>query len=339
MALTSSDVIQFAQGDPRVILLTDWVKKILGKNLESIEYASADASFRRYFRIGYKGSSFIVMDSPVNFEEFEAFIRISIKFKKVGLNVPEVYAADYQNGYALLTDFGNTTYLASLSSDTADALYEDALDSLIVLQQATHTDVEFLPPYSSDLLLSEMELFREWYLKENLNIEVNREINEILDDTFSLLLAKAQEQPKVWVHLDYHSRNLMVLDKDNPGIIDFQNAVYGPVSYDLVSLLRDCYLVWDPKSVDKWINLYLKKLKRAQLDMQFDDGQFKEWFDWMGLQRHIKVAGIFSRLNYRDNKPHYLQDIPRVMDYVVSVSKNYPELRSLHNLCANLTEQ
>lgn len=339
MALTHIDLIRFANHDKRIMLLADWVRSILGDNLECIDFASADASFRRYFRLGYKNSSFIVMDSPVNFEEFEAFIRYSIKFKQIGLNVPEVFAADYQNGFALLTDFGTTTYLEKLSQYTADILYEDAIDSLILLQKATLTDVDFLPPYSTELLQSEMELFREWYLQVHLNIEVSAQINEILDDTFEQLLTKAQEQPTVWVHLDYHSRNLMVLEEDNPGIIDFQNAVYGPITYDMVSLLRDCYIVWDSDSIEKWIQLYLKKAKLAGLQMDFDEGQFREWFDWMGLQRHIKVAGIFSRLNYRDNKPHYLEDIPRVMSYIESVSRNYSQLRPLHDLVVELTEQ
>ncbi len=339
MALTSKDVIRFAQGDKRILLLSDWVKTILGDNLEFIEFASEDASFRRYFRIGYKDTSFIVMDSPVNFEEFEAFIRISIKFKQIGLSVPEIYAADYQNGLALLTDFGKTTYLSVLSSKTADSLYEDAIDSLVILQNSTSSDVEFLPPYSSELLVSEMELFRTWYLKKHLKVRVSRQMNETLDDAFQLLLAKAQEQPKVWVHLDYHSRNLMVLEENNPGIIDYQNAVYGPISYDLVSLLRDCYIVWDPEDINGWIRLYFKKIKRSGLETEFDETQFREWFDWMGIQRHIKVAGIFSRLNYRDQKPQFLQDIPRVMAYIESVSKNYSELSPLHDLVVRLNQQ
>ncbi len=337
MALTRSDLIQFANHDRRIIELADWVKTILGDDLEFIEFASADASFRRYFRVGYKSMSFIVMDSPVNFEEFEAFIRNSIKFKQISLNVPEVFAADYQNGFALLTDFGTTTYLEKLSKYTADILYEDAIDSLILLQKATYADVEFLPPYSTELLQSEMELFREWYLQEHLSIEVSTDINALLDESFDQLLIKAEEQPKVWVHLDYHSRNLMVLEEDNPGIIDFQNAVYGPITYDMVSLLRDCYIVWDSESINKWIQVYLEKAKMAGLDVDFDAGQFTEWFDWMGLQRHIKVAGIFSRLNYRDNKPHYLEDIPRVMAYIESVSRNYSQLRPLHELVVELT--
>jgi len=337
MALTDRNLIQFANGDKRILLLTDWVKTVLGASIEFIEFASADASFRRYFRVGYRAKSYIVMDSPVNCDEFESFIRISIKFKQIGLSVPEIYAADHQNGFALMTDFGSTTYLDQLSPNTATQLYADAIDSLILLQDATFSDPVFLPPYSSELLLSEMELFRDWYLKENLQMEVCGEINAILDDVFSLLIDKAQEQPKVWVHRDYHSRNLMVLNEGNPGILDFQDAVYGPITYDLVSLLRDCYIVWDSETIECWLKRYMGRAQNSGLRIDCDETRFREWFDWMGLQRHIKVAGIFSRLNFRDGKSQYLADITRVMGYLQSVSKQYSKLRPLHELVVQLT--
>ncbi len=336
MRLSNRELIRFADDDRRILQLADWVVSILGEALEFIEFASADASFRRYFRIGHQGLTYVVMDSPVNEAEFEAFIRIARKFKQLGLNVPEVYAADYQHGYALLTDFGNTTYLSRLAPDTADVLYEDAIGSLLRLQNSTFSDPNFLPLYSAELLLSEMELFRQWYLKRHLQIEINAEINEILDQTFAMLRVKAEEQPRVWVHLDYHSRNLMVVDHDSPGVLDFQNAVYGPITYDLVSLLRDCYIVWDQEKIDRWIQNYLTKAALTQLELNFDAGQFLEWFDWMGMQRHVKVAGIFSRLNYRDDKPNYLQDIPRVMSYIETVSTRYPELGPFTNLLRQL---
>ncbi len=336
MALTKSDLIRFAQEDRRILQLAEWVTTVLGNDLEFIEFASEDASFRRYFRVGYKNNSFIVMDSPVNSAEFEAFIRISIKFKEIGLNVPEVFAADYQSGFALITDFGKTTYLAKLSSSTANSLYEDAIDSIVRLQKSSFSDVEFLPPFSKELIHSEMELFRQWYLKKHLKMKIPAEANEVLDHAFGILCAKAQSQPKVWVHLDYHSRNLMVVENGNPGILDFQNAVYGPISYDLVSLLRDCYIVWDQDDIDQWIRLYLIKARQGDVKIELDEPQFKEWFDWMGVQRHIKVAGIFSRLYYRDQKPNYLSDIPRVMTYIKNVSKRYPHLRPLHDLVVQL---
>ena len=336
MALTRDELIRISKNDERVPQLVDWLESILGNTPESIEFASEDASFRRYFRIGNNGSSFVAMDAPADLEEFEAYIRIAKKFKHIGLNVPDIFAADHENGFALITDFGNTTYLERLSRANADALYEDAIDSLVLLQKATRTDVEFLPPYSCEMIVSEMELFREWYLKYHLKKAVSPAISDVLDHTFEILRAKAAEQPKVWVHRDYHSRNLMVVQNDNPGILDFQDAVYGPVSYDLVSLLRDCYIVWDQETIDQWIHLYLNKARQAGLEFEFDRWQFIEWFDWVGIQRHIKVAGIFSRLNYRDKKSKFLEDIPTVMAYIESVAKKYPELRELHELVSKL---
>ena len=337
MALTRDELIRFSKNDERVLQLAGWLESV-GSNLSSIEFASEDASFRRYFRVGNNESSFVAMDAPADLEEFEKFIRIAKKFKQVGLNVPEILAADHENGFALMTDFGNTTYLEQLSRANADSLYEDAIDSLVLLQQATHTDVEFLPPYNCELIVSEMELFREWYLKCHLQKAVSPAISDVLDHTFEILREKAAEQPKVWVHRDYHSRNLMVVQNNNPGILDFQDAVYGPVSYDLVSLLRDCYVVWDQETVDQWIRLYLNKARQAGVVFDFDQGQFIEWFDWIGIQRHIKVAGIFSRLNYRDKKSKFLEDIPTVMAYIESVSKKYPELQDLRELVTKLTK-
>lgn len=337
MALTRDELIRFSKNDERVLQLVGWLESV-GSNLNSIEFASEDASFRRYFRVGNNGSSFVAMDAPADLEEFETFIRIAKKFKQVGLNVPEILAADHENGFALMTDFGNTTYLEQLSRANADSLYKDAIDSLVLLQQATHTDVEFLPPYNCELIVSEMELFREWYLKCHLQIATSPAISDVLDHTFEILRAKAAEQPKVWVHRDYHSRNLMVVQNNNPGILDFQDAVYGPVSYDLVSLLRDCYVVWDQETVDQWVRLYLNKARQAGVRFDFDQGQFIEWFDWIGIQRHIKVAGIFSRLNYRDKKSKFLEDIPTVMAYIESVSKKYPELQELHELVTKLSK-
>lgn len=320
----------------RFAQLVEWTSSALNTKIESIEFASEDASFRQYFRIRAGKETFIVMDSPVDLEEFETFIRIAVKFKQIGLNVPEIFAADHQRGFALITDFGTVTYLDRLSRTTANALYEDAIEALTALQKATRSNPEFLPPYSADLIVGEMELFKEWYLEQHLKINISESVSDVLDQAFTMLEAKAAEQPRVWVHRDYHSRNLMVVQDCNPGIIDFQDAVYGPVSYDLVSLLRDCYLEWDNESVARWIRLYLAKANQAGLETNFDERQFIEWFDWMGLQRHIKVAGIFSRLNYRDQKDKFLHDIPRVMNYIESVASKYQDLKPLHQLIVRL---
>ena len=322
--------------DIRISELNGWLQTVLDNNCFRIEFASQDASFRRYFRVNNKGASYIAMDAPVDLKEFDAFVRIGTKFRQVGLNVPEIFAVDHHRGFALITDFGNQPFLDALNDSTADALYSDAIDSLVHLQQSTQTDENFLPPYCEQMLRSELELFREWYLKKNRQLTMSSEMDEILDQTFERLICVAQEQPKVWVHLDYHSRNLMVVPHHNPGIIDFQSAVYVPIAYDLVSLLRDCYIVWDQQQVEQWIDIYLERARKANVFDIVDRAEFLHWFDYMGLQRHIKVVGIFSRLGYRDNKLKFLDDIPTVMRYIQMVAGKYPEFAPLHQLITRL---
>ena len=336
MNLKTSAPNSTLNNDPRVIQLYDWFSRDLNESISSLEFASEDASFRRYFRVILSNQSYIVMDAPVDRSEFEAYIRIAKKFQEIGLNVPEVLASNYENGFALITDFGKMTFLQKLSDDSADQLYSDALGSLIQLQEATATDPNFLPPYDRRLLMSEMRLLRDWHLVEHCRFVINSEIDEILTQTFEYLCEKALEQPKVWVHLDYHSRNLMVVPENNPGILDFQSAVNGPITYDLVSLLRDCYIVWPQDRVEFWIRQYLLKARSRGVDVGVDKKQFTEWFDLMGLQRHIKVVGIFSRLNYRDGKPKFLEVIPTVLAYIESVSRNYKKLKDLHSLVTKL---
>ena len=334
--MANDNLKNFAGGDDRIVELIDWVSDVLDGNINSIQFASEDASFRRYFRIVHDGFPYIVMDAPVEHMQIEIFINIAKKFLQVGLNVPEIYEWSRNKGFALISDFGNTTYLDILTQTNADGFYEDAIDSLVQLQLATSSDPDFLPPYDSELLNQEMNLFRDWYLPEHRNMMLTNEISDVLEHTFDILTVKALEQPKVWVHLDYHSRNLMYLENRNPGIIDFQDAVYGPITYDLMSLLRDCYIVWPVDKVEQWIDLYLNKAEESDRAIDIERRQFIEWFDWMGIQRHIKVAGIFSRLFYRDGKSKFLDDIPTVMDYLESVSRKYRELESFHKLLLKL---
>lgn len=327
---------QFARNDPRIRELIDWVVSVLDDNIASIEFASEDASFRRYFRIFHGDCSYIVMDAPVKHMSIEPFARISKKFIEQSINVPEIFAADHKKGLMLITDFGTTTYLQILNASTADYLYDDALDTLIKIQRATVLDPEFLPPYDDNLLRSEMDLYPSWYLSKHLNLSLSSRWTDVLENTFEFLINKALEQPKVWVHLDYHSRNLMYVERKNPGVIDFQNAVLGPVTYDLMSLLRDIYVVWSEEQILKWIRLYLTKAHQAGLDLGCDEKEFAQWFDLMGIQRHLKVAGIFSRLYYRDGKEQFLQDIPTALQYIENVSKKYQELKQLHELITSL---
>ncbi len=323
--------------DQRLVGLTDWLYSIFGANISSILPASEDASFRRYFRVKVEEQSFIVMDAPPNKEDIEPFIRIARCFRKCGLNVPEIIEVNKEKGYILLTDFGSTTYFQVLSEDTVDTLYEDAIDSLVMLQSATKNNPKFLPDYTADLFRSEMELFRTWYLGVHFAEFQRASDDKVLNDAFEYLVDQALEQPRVWVHLDYHSRNLMQTSDFNPGIIDFQDARYGPITYDLVSLLRDCYVQWPQERIDCWVEQYRNKARQFDLPTG-SEAEFVRWFDLMGVQRHLKATGIFARLKHRDNKPGFMKDIPRVLSYMCTVSRRYEPLQPLHELFARFLD-
>ncbi len=279
------------------------------------------------------------MDAPVEHMDLEPYVRIARTFGRCGMNVPEILEIDYRHGFAIITDFGNRNYLDILDDNCANDMYEDALNALVRLQAASLTQLNLLTPYDAELLQTEMNLFHQWYLPKQIGTQQIAEIYPLLNETYEMLIAKALEQPKVWVHLDYHSRNLMYVKQNNPGIIDFQDAVTGPVTYDLVSLLKDCYIRWPQPRVEHWIEQYLKKTAAAGIPIQCDTGQFMEWFDWMGLQRHLKVAGIFTRLNDRDNKADFLRDLPRVFAYIESVCKKYSHFNELNKLLGKLKTQ
>jgi aminoglycoside/choline kinase family phosphotransferase len=309
--------------------LQQWLKNELALGDFEIATASSDASFRRYFRITLDdGQSYIVMDAPPEREDSNPFLHIARKLSAIGLNVPQILAEDLQRGFLLLSDLGTIQYLEVLDENNADRLYGDALGALAVLQ-ACGPAADELPPYDLTLLMSEMELFREWFLGKHLVIELTDNEQRLLDETFSRLADSALEQPQVSVHRDYHSRNLMVC-AHNPGILDFQDAVFGPVTYDLVSLLRDCYRAWPRERVEQWALGYHELALHHGILREPEEAHFLRWFDWMGVQRHLKAIGIFSRLNHRDNKAGYLGDIPRTLRYVSEVTERYAELEALH---------
>ena len=316
--------------DQRLEQLKVWLNDC-GIGYQSIEPASADASFRRYFRISDHGCTFIVMDAPPGKEDCKPFIYIANLFLQRGLNVPKILQQDLEQGFLLLSDLGTTVFLSELNSDTVDDMYRVAMDALLQLQQHENPD---LPVYDESLLRTEMNLFTDWYLAKHLNIRLDNAQKDILEQNFALLVENALAQPQVCVHRDYHSRNLMI-NKDNPrqpGVIDFQDAVIGAVTYDLVSLLKDCYIQWPREKVETWVHyFYSQALSRNIIsDVSFET--FLRWFDLMGLQRHIKVAGIFSRLYHRDGKDGYLNDIPLTMEYIFEVLKIYPEFKPLQIL-------
>ena len=309
--------------DSRFEQLQDWLRTVAGINDYEIAPASADASFRRYFRVQYDATSRIVMDAPPEQEDCQPFIHVSSLMAGIGLHVPVVLRQDLQQGFLLLTDLGDRVYLSELNADTVEDLYGDALQALLRLQAHGAAD---LPPYDRGLLMNEMELFRQWYLERHLGLPLTGSENATIDAVFAYLADHALQQPRVIVHRDYHSRNLMV-SSPNPGILDFQDAVIGPITYDLVSLLRDCYIAWPRSQVENWVSQYYRQARSEGLLENVSEAQFLNWFDLMGIQRHLKASGIFARLNYRDGKSAYLGDIPRTLGYVIDVGKDYPVLR------------
>ena len=298
--------------------------------------ASADASFRRYFRVtpGDGSETLIVMDAPPDKEDCGPFIHMAKLLEDMGLRVPHLYNCDLERGFLLLSDLGAEQYLPNLNVQSVESLYGAAMDALLIMQQSSDARIQTLPAYGRTLLLTEMELFREWLLKQHLGLELSSAQEQMLDQTFAWLADSALEQPRVFVHRDYHSRNLMMAAATglSPGILDFQDAVYGPVTYDLVSLLRDCYIDWPRQQVEAWVRGYHRACNGPAAEVDF--GRFLAWFDLMGVQRHFKASGIFARLNHRDGKPGYLNDIPRTLGYVVQIADDYPPLQPVAQLIA-----
>ncbi len=295
--------------------------------LDTLRPASSDASFRRYFRIDCQGGSVIVMDAPPEQEDSAKFVRVGQILAESGVSVPAVLAQDTEQGFLLLSDFGNTTYLHQLNPDTAHQLYMDAIGALLKIQRASQPGI--FPEYDRAFLLRELKLFPEWYLQQHLGLTITDKQQAELDKIFEALLARAMAQPQVTVHRDFHSRNLMVIHPGNPGILDFQDALYGPITYDLVSLLRDAYIEWDEEMVLDWAVRYWEAAKRIGLPVNPDIDGFYQDFEWMGLQRHLKILGIFARLHHRDGKDHYLNDIPMVLDYVRKTASRYTVFKPL----------
>ncbi len=291
----------------------------------TLEAASEDASARSYWRVRSRHRSTIVMDAPAGSGDLGAWLDVDARLRAAGLNAPEVLAEDREQGFLLLSDLGTRPYLAQLNEATADALYADALAALLTMQ--TRIDPAGLPDYDEPLLVRELELLPTWFLQRHLGVAIACEEWDVIEVAFRLLVDNARHQPQVFVHRDYHSRNLMLVPGHNPGIIDLQDAVRGPITYDLVSLLRDCYIAWDDARVRGWAESHRRALIDAgMLDARVDAVRWRRWFDLTGLQRHLKVLGIFCRLWYRDGKRGYLADLPRVWRYVNDVATDYPEL-------------
>ena len=322
-------------------VLSDWLAAQLPGRRYALAPASADASFRRYFRVTAEdgrdfseiggGSSLIVMDAPPAHEDCRPFIKVAGLFAEAGLHAPQVLASDLAQGFLLLTDLGRQTFLQAMTADGADAiaidrLFRSAIEALVRWQLASRADV--LPPYDEALLRRELGLFPEWFIGRHLGATLGDKQQQDLTTVFDRLVESALAQARVFVHRDYMPRNLMV-SEPNPGILDFQDAVYGPVSYDVVSLFRDAFVSWDEERTLDWTIRYWEAARAAGLPVAADFSDFWRDFEWMGLQRHLKVLGIFCRLNYRDGKPGYLADLPRFLRYARDVAGRYAALAPL----------
>jgi hypothetical protein len=317
-----------SSADPRLDQLQHWLRSDLRWPLVRLAPASADASFRRYFRIwGPDGATRIVMDAPPDKEDVRSYLQVSALLERCEVHVPQVEASDVRLGFVLLEDLGSSSYLSQLRAGAdAELLYQDALAALLRIQINGREAARQLPPYDRSVLAREMALMPEWFCERHLALQLEDRERELIGQTFEFLIAEALSQPSVFVHRDYHSRNLMVLAADNPGVIDFQDALAGPCGYDLVSLLKDCYIDWPRARVEAWVAGYRARLIAAGGEGGRDQRLFLRWFDMIGLQRHIKVLGIFARLWYRDGKNGYLGDLPRTLEYVRDAAQRYAQL-------------
>jgi aminoglycoside/choline kinase family phosphotransferase len=330
--------------DARLSALTAWLATLDIVDVASLRPASADASFRRYFRLDVLpalqarlGATLVAMDAPPERENVPAFIHVDGLLLEAGVSVPAIVARQVDAGFLLLSDLGTTTYLQRIDVDNAAFMYSDAIDALIKFQMTSQPDV--LPEFDRAFVLREMNLFPEWFVERHLGAQLNDIQRAQLDKVFEAITANVLAQQQVFMHRDFHSRNLMFLDQNNPGVLDFQDAVYGPVTYDLASLLRDAYIQWDEEFVLDWVVRYWQSAKGAGLPVNPDIDAFYRDFEFMALQRHLKILGLFCRLNYRDGKPVYMGDLPTVMDYVRKTCNRYTELKPLVRLLDALEDK
>ncbi|MFV7782613.1 aminoglycoside phosphotransferase family protein [Shewanella marisflavi] len=310
--------------DPRFLALNSWIARTLGDDAQ-VALISGDASFRRYFRVQLPKQSFIAMDSPPELVPVAPFIALANAYQARGIKAPEVKAAELSQGFLLLSDLGDTQLLDALNSDNVSHYYGRALALLDQVLTITEADGEWLPDYDDEFVLRELNIFLEWLVQHHLKLNIDNQTREMIDECFGLLIDNVAQQPKVGMHRDYHSRNLMLCD-DELAVIDFQDAVIGPITYDAVSLLRDCYVRWPDEVILPLIGQHYQQMRTLGLiEETVSLSQYRRWFDLMGMQRHLKAAGIFCRLNYRDAKPGYMKDIPLTLSYVRDIGAQYPE--------------
>lgn len=318
----------------RLDLARQWAARVLGVREVNLQSASADASFRHYFRIQTRESSLILMDAPPDKEDCRPYIAVSDLLSAAGVHVPAIHARDLGSGFLLLEDLGTRCYLDELDAGNAPTMYGDALDSLLAMQGRVPADA--VPDYDDHLVMGELGLFTDWFLGRHLSVDTKGAVGEILASTFRVLAERFAEQGRVFVHRDYHSRNLMRTSERNPGVLDFQDAVAGPPVYDVVSLLRDVYVEWPTERVEGWIRDYHRDALAGGVPVCRDPEEFLRGADLVGAQRHLKIAGIFCRLYYRDGKPDYLRDIPLTLRYLLGECERQPELSRLGSMLADL---
>jgi len=317
--------------DDRSAARLAWARHATGLPSLDLEPASADASFRSYWRGYVDGQPVIVMDSPPEKENPAPWVEIGKRLHGAGLHTPTVMVADLEQGFLLIEDLGTRTFLPELNESTVDALYGEALDALLRMQM--HVDTSGLPAFDHAWQTMEMELMPSWLLEKHLGVSLACGDWDVIENAFSTIMRTIAEQPRAFMHRDYHSRNLLVTEERSPGVIDFQGAMSGPITYDLASLLRDAYIVWDNEQVEGWVEAYrLRLLDARMLDETVDTDRFRRWFDLTGLQRHIKILGLFCRLCYRDGKPGYLADLPRVLRYVLDTARRHADTAPLADL-------
>jgi hypothetical protein len=323
--------------DTRLTQLTAWLATLGLVEAESCRPASADASFRRYFRLDVVpalraklGDTLVAMDAPPERENVPAYIHVQGLLLEAGVSVPAIVAQDVPNGFLLLSDLGTTTYLQRLNVDNAPFMYSDAVDALIKFQLTSAPGV--LPEYDRAFIERELNIFPEWFVGKHLGVTMTDAQSATLKKVFEAIIANNLAQQQVFMHRDFHSRNLMFMDQGNPGVLDFQDAVFGPVTYDLASLLRDAYVQWDEEIVLDWVVRYWQRAKAVGLPVNPDIDAFYQDFEFMALQRHLKILGLFCRLNYRDGKSAYLADLPTVADYVRKTCNRYIALKPLARL-------
>ncbi len=311
-----------------------WVQNILGVQSVDLQPASTDASFRRYFRLSAQGSSLILMDAPTDREDCRPYVAVSELLEHAGIHVPVIHARDLDAGFLLLEDLGRHCYLDELDTDSAPALYDDALEALLAMQSRIPADA--VPEYDAARVLQELSLFGDWFLHRHLGIDITGSAHDVLSISYQFLANRFAEQARVFVHRDYHSRNLMRTRERNPGVLDFQDAVAGPVAYDAISLLRDVYIEWPRERVEAWLLEYHRGALGEGIPIAGDATEFLRDADLIGAQRHLKIAGVFCRLYYRDGKSDYLRDIPLTLRYLMDECERQPELAALGNLLEEL---